>query len=98
MAAGMVEVLSGRKRDVNKATSDHYDPRDPYGKSTAEFKQIDKNNDGVLTVDELFEGLRSRYSQDEIKDMKQTMDTDQDGVIRLDEYHDFCYKRASPRT
>ena len=82
---------------ADKATSDHHDQRDPYGKFTAEFKQIDKNNDGVLTVDELFEGLRSRYSQDEIKDMKQTMDTDQDGVVRLDEYLDFCYKRASPK-
>ena len=51
-----------------------------------EFKEFDTNGDGALSLDELLQGLRGRYSQDDLQDMFTALDADSNGEISLDEY------------
>ena len=51
-----------------------------------EFKEFDTNGDGALSLDELLQGLRGHYSQDEIQDMFTALDADVNGEISLDQY------------
>ena len=71
------------------------DPRDPTGRLTAEFKRLDRNGDGTLSSDELFEGLRLKYKQDELSEMFDKLDTNGDKKISLDEYLNYWWYKAT---
>ena len=64
------------------------DPRDPTGRLTAEFYRLDKNGDGILSSDELFDGLRGKYNQDVISEMFEELDN-RDNKISLEDYLDY---------
>jgi hypothetical protein len=50
--------------------SEGVDPRDPQGHVAHEFSMLDANADGVLTPDELFQGLcRRGWDQDEVQNL-----------------------------
>eukprot|EP00960_Hanusia_phi_P062912 765300-Hanusia_phi.AAC.2 len=51
-----------------------------------EFNQLDINGDLVVTPEELFEGFKHRMSEEELLEMFESIDTNKDGVISLDEY------------
>ncbi|EKX33084.1 hypothetical protein GUITHDRAFT_120744 [Guillardia theta CCMP2712] len=51
-----------------------------------EFKRLDTNGDGVLTAEELFDGLKHRLGQDELSELFDNIDVNGDGLISQDEY------------
>lgn len=51
------------------------DPRDPFGHKAFEFKKLDKNGDGVLSPDELHEGLLANgMDQDDVSSIFEKLD------------------------
>ena len=70
------------------------DPRDPTGRLKAEFNRLDRNGDGTLSSDELFEGLRFKYEQDELSEMFDKLDTNGDKNISLDEYLNYWFENG----
>jgi hypothetical protein len=75
------------------------DLRDPTGRLTAEFNRLDRYGDGTLSSDELFEGLRLKYEQDELSETFDKLDTNGDKNISLDEYLNYWFENggADPR-
>jgi hypothetical protein len=70
------------------------DSRDPTGRLTAEFNSPDKNGDGTLSSDELFDGLRGKCERDVISQMFDQLDTNVDDYISLDEeYLDYWFQK-----
>jgi len=68
-------------------SGDGVDPRDPEGHIAFEFNVLDKNGDGFLSEDELFDGLCGRgWDQDELQDLFSNLDTNRDGRVSLEEY------------
>ena len=66
--------------------------RDPSGELRVRFQKMDLNNDGVLSPDELHEGLRGLYDQDKIQDVFTRMDVDKNREITFEErvHYWFC--------
>jgi calcium-dependent protein kinase len=50
------------------------------------FFSLDKNNDGTLTFDEMYEGCKSLKSKLDIEEMFDSLDTDKSGKINYTEF------------
>ena len=50
------------------------------------FRELDKNNDGYITVHELKSALKDKMSQEEIKEILSGVDTDKNGAINYTEF------------
>lgn len=50
------------------------------------FFNIDKNNDGYITLKELKEAMKGRLSEDELQNILRAVDTDKNGAINYTEF------------
>lgn len=50
------------------------------------FRELDKNNDGYITVHELKSALKDKMNQEEIKEILSGVDTDKNGAINYTEF------------
>lgn len=57
------------------------------------FEQVDKNNDGYLTIDELREAIERQeesFSYKDLKDLIYSIDSDHNGKINYNEFIASC--------
>ena len=59
---------------------------DEIQEQTALFHQLDANNDGYITMKELAKGLEADYTQEDIKSIMNSVDTDKNGAISFNEF------------